>query len=157
MSFFSIAALFVSGLLIGGMIGVLLMLFRNRQAGAEARMRLVAQETELKLTREQLQARDQALTGAQGENTQLKAQVARLEQAGEADREKIQWVEQAQERMREAFAALASQSLQTNSTAFVERAREQVQALLTQVQGDWNTQKAEMHGLVDPLQQNLTT
>jgi DNA recombination protein RmuC len=157
MSAFGVVALFVSGLLSGSVIGALFMLFRNRQAGDESRIRLVALETELKLTKEQLQAREQTLANTQDENTQLQADVARLEQACEVDAEKLQWVQLAQERMREAFEALASQSLQSNSTAFIERAREQVQALLTQVQGDWNTQKAEMHGLVDPLQQNLNT
>ena len=157
MSAFGTVALFVSGLLVGGVIGALFMLLRSRQTGEEFRVRLVALETELKLTKEQLQVREQVLANAQDENTQLQADVARLEQACEVDGEKLQWVQLAQERMREAFTALAGQSLQSNSTAFIERAREQVQALLTQVQGDWNTQKAEMHGLVDPLQQNLNT
>lgn len=161
MSALVVVLLVAGGILIGALIGALLTLVRTRRAGDETRIHQAELETELKLTREQLQAREQALATVQGENTRLRTDVARLEQASQTDAVKLQWVEQAQERMREAFAALASQSLNTNSTAFAERAREQVQALLAallaQVQGDWNTQKAELHGLVDPLQQNLDT
>jgi DNA recombination protein RmuC len=157
MADFSVVALFISALLIGGVLGALFMLFRIRQTGNESITRMAALETELKLNKDQLQQREQALTSAQAAASQMQAEVARLQQAREADAEKLQWVEQAQQRMREAFEALASQSLQTNSTTFIARASEQVQALLGQVRGDWNTQKAEMHGLVDPLQQNLDT
>jgi DNA recombination protein RmuC len=72
-----------------------------------------------------------------------------LQQAHENDAEKLQWLDQAQAKMREAFEALSGKSLQSNSSAFIENARRQLE-------GNWNTQKAEMHGLVDPLQQNLS-
>jgi len=60
-----------------------------------------------------------------------------------------------QERMREAFAALAHDALTSNSDQLIARSREQLEGLLQQVRGDWGTQKAEIKGLVDPLTKGL--
>jgi DNA recombination protein RmuC len=64
---------------------------------------------------------------------------ARLEQELRAEREKLQWTEVAEQKLREAFTALASQSLSTNSQQFLA-----------------NAQK-ELKTLVDPLSQRLDT
>jgi DNA recombination protein RmuC len=94
---------------------------------------------------------------AERENEQLRIQLAQLQAVREVEEEKLKWIEQAQEQMREAFQALASQTLQTNSDEFLKRSREQVETFLTQVRGDWNTQKVEIQSLVDPLKENLTS
>jgi len=62
---------------------------------------------------------------------------AGLEQELRAEREKLQWTEVAEQKLREAFTALASQSLSTNSEQFLA-----------------NAQK-ELKTLVDPLNQKL--
>jgi len=64
---------------------------------------------------------------------------AGLEQELRAEREKLQWTEVAEQKLREAFTALASQSLSTNSQQFLS-----------------NAQK-ELKTLVDPLSQKLDT
>ena len=156
-AFILLVILLVIGLLIGIVIGILIGRSQAGHAVHETQIHLAQAQTELNLSRDQLQQREQALLRATTANTALQADVARLQQARATDAEKLQWVEQAQARMREAFEALAGQSLQSNAAAFTERAREQVQALLTQVRGDWTTQKAEMRNLVDPLQLNLDT
>lgn len=69
---------------------------------------------------------------------QLKVQLAQLQEARAADIEKVQWVQQAQTQMREAFVALASQTLQSNSQEFLRQT------------------KAELGYMVDPLKGNLT-
>jgi DNA recombination protein RmuC len=58
-------------------------------------------------------------------------------------------------RMREAFEALAHRALASNSDQLLSRSREQLEALLKQVRGDWGTHKEEMRGLVDPLTKGL--
>jgi DNA recombination protein RmuC len=58
-------------------------------------------------------------------------------------------------RMREAFEALAHQALASNSDQLLSRSREQLEALLKQVRGDWGTHKEELKGLVDPLAKGL--
>ena len=69
----------------------------------------------------------------------LRVANATLEQELRAEREKLQWTEIAEQKLREAFTALASQSLSTNSEQFLT-----------------NAQK-ELKTLVDPLTQKLDT
>ena len=67
----------------------------------------------------------------------LRIENARLEQELRAEQEKVAWTEIAEQKLREAFTALASQSLSTNSQQFLT-----------------NAQK-ELKTLVDPLTQKL--
>lgn len=152
-----VIVLFISGLLIGGVIGALITLLRTRSTSQEALIHVAELETGLNIIKGQLQQREHELSIANATVTGLQANVARLQQAHDTDIEKLQWIEQAQTKMREAFEALAGKSLQTNSTSFIERAREQLQGVMNQVRGDWNTQKAEMRNVIDPLQLNLDT
>ena len=69
----------------------------------------------------------------------LRVTNAQLEQELRAEQEKLQWTEVAEQKLREAFTALASQSLSTNSQQFLA-----------------NAQK-ELKTLVDPLSQKLDT
>ena len=69
----------------------------------------------------------------------LRIAKAKLEQELRTEREKLQWTEVAEQKLREAFTALASQSLSTNSQQFLA-----------------NAQK-ELKTLVDPLSQKLDT
>ena len=55
----------------------------------------------------------------------------------EANAEKLAWLEEAQEQMREAFEALASQTLKSNADQFLDRS------------------KSELSHLVDPLDKDL--
>jgi DNA recombination protein RmuC len=64
---------------------------------------------------------------------------ARLEQELRAEQEKVQWTEIAEQKLREAFTALASQSLSSNSQQFLSHAQR------------------ELKTLVDPLNQKLDT
>jgi len=74
-----------------------------------------------------------------GRTADLRVAKAQLEQELRAEREKVQWTEIAEQKLREAFTALASQSLSTNSQQFLT-----------------NAQK-ELKTLVDPLSQKLDT
>ncbi len=74
-----------------------------------------------------------------GRTADLRVTNAQLEQELRAEREKVQWTEIAEQKLREAFTALASQSLSTNSQQFLT-----------------NAQK-ELKTLVDPLGQKLDT
>ena len=64
---------------------------------------------------------------------------ARLEQELRTEQEKVQWTEIAEQRLREAFTALASQSLSSNSEQFLTHAQR------------------ELKTLVEPLNQKLDT
>ncbi|HEY3290697.1 MAG TPA: DNA recombination protein RmuC [Anaerolineae bacterium] len=153
----TLVIIFLSGLLIGGGLGALFMLLRGRRNDEASIAGRAAAEAENRSMREQLAARETELAAVRIETGQLQADKARLQQASLADAEKLRWVEQAQTSMREAFVALSSQLLTENAATFSRSASAQMGDLLKQVQGDWNTQKAQMQGLVDPLQQNLTS
>jgi len=89
------------------------------------------------------------------ENTRLQSQIAELNKEKEATQEKIQWLETATVKLREAFQSLASEVLQSNADEFLKRTREQLDNILNQVRGDWNLQKAELQKLVEPLEKTL--
>jgi len=74
-----------------------------------------------------------------GRTADLRVTNAQLEQELRTEREKVQWTEIAEQKLREAFTALASQSLSSNSQQFLT-----------------NAQK-ELKTLVDPLSQKLDT
>ena len=78
-------------------------------------------------------------SASQREGEALKIRVATLEKEREADVEKLQWTEQAESKLREAFAALASEALIANT-----------ETLTKQAQGD-------LKNLVNPLKENLTS
>ena len=71
-------------------------------------------------------------------NEKMKIELATLRQERELNAEKIQWVEQAEKNMREAFEALASKTLHKNSEDYLNQSSQRLQSL------------------VDPLKQNLS-
>ena len=91
---------------------------------------------------------EKELKQATTDNTNLATEVAELKKAQEADKEKIQWAENAKQHLREAFQALASEALQSNAKSFLTNACQQLDTVLTAVRGDWTTQKLQMDGLV---------
>ncbi len=145
----------VIGLLIGTLIAWLASKFTMQKQTEDIRIQLAETGIELRSKSEKLQTSEQSQNQLQVDNGNLRIHVAQLQKASESDTEKIAWIEQAQVRMREAFEALASQSLHANSTEFVKRASEQVESLLNQAKSDWGTQKVEFTNLVNPLQLNL--
>lgn len=87
----------------------------------------------------------------------LKIKLVQLQKERESAQEKLEWLENAQEQMKQTFEALSGKALQTNSDELIKRSREQTETLLGQARGDWVTQKTEIQGLVEPLKENLTT
>jgi len=76
-------------------------------------------------------------TKMQREVTNLRIELARIQQATETDAEKLTWISQAEVKMREAFEALAGKALRDNA---VELSRQT---------------KGEIGQIVDPLSKNL--
>lgn len=89
--------------------------------------------------------------------TQQASEIAQLKEAQKADKEKIAWSENAEKKLREAFESLAGKALQTNAEEFLKSARSELNTVLANVRGDWNTQRSEMKNLVQPLEKTLQT
>jgi len=139
------------GLILGMVVGFLIARLRWSERTAVMQAELGTQKERLATTEKSLQETD----SLRGENEQLKVQIARLEEERKANKEKLQWVEGAQQQLRETFEALASQALASNADQFLKRARDQLTSLLTQVRGDWGTHKEELKNLVQPLEKTL--
>ncbi len=89
------------------------------------------------------------------ENEQLRIEAARADAERAAATERTQWIDRAQEALRETFTALASQALTSNAEQYLTRSRVELAGLLNQVRGDWGTHREELKGLVAPLEKSL--
>jgi DNA recombination protein RmuC len=73
------------------------------------------------------------------ENSDLKVRLAIAEKEREAETEKLDWTEKAEAQIRDAFKALASDALKTNTDLLTAQA------------------KKDLQGVVDPIKENLTS
>lgn len=89
------------------------------------------------------------------ENQRLRIALAEVRKEHGTEVEKNVWVERSQTQLREAFEALAGRTLESNSEAFLKRARDQIDALLQQARGELKTQRSEIQRVVEPLEKNL--
>ena len=92
---------------------------------------------------------------SQGGDEALRIELAKLQNENQALTDRLEWIEKAEEKLREAFDSLASNSLRHNAEAFLKQAQMQMTGVLNEVRGDWNTQKSEMQNLMTPVRENL--
>lgn len=85
----------------------------------------------------------------------LRIELAKLQSEKEAQADKEEWIQKAEEKLREAFDSLAGKSLRHNADAFLKQAQTQMTSVLNEVRGDWKTQKSEMQNLMSPVRENL--
>ena len=81
--------------------------------------------------------------------------VARLETKLQGEREKGDWHDESDQRLRETFEALASKALKSNSETFVRQTRDQLDSILKQMKGDWSLHKEQITNLVQPVEKSL--
>lgn len=91
----------------------------------------------------------------QTQAAELQSQIAALRTEKEADREKLRWVETAQQQLQATFEALASRALDRNVEQFLRAAEERLSTLREQLQGGLNSHKESLLGTIQPLQQSL--
>jgi DNA recombination protein RmuC len=159
--YLALGAGFALGVVLG--LPIMWLFLRARLKAQENRQAETAQQLQdALLAKERLEAEAERVPHLEAENkalqdekVQLVGKVSALETTLTAEAEKQTWVSRAQENMREAFQALAAQVLTSNSEEFLKRTRESVQNFLNQMTGGWQTQKAEMQNLVQPLDQAL--
>jgi DNA recombination protein RmuC len=117
------------------------------------------QNTKVKLLQEKIFRAENDLKIAEnlkGENEKLKIKLAEISKERESDKEKLEWLKKAENELREAFESLSAKVLRTNTSQFMEQANEQIDKLFKQLQGDWNTQKADLKNLFNPLNKELS-
>lgn len=87
----------------------------------------------------------------------LQSELAALRRDQELARERETWSEKAEQQLRETFQALAANSLKSNAETFITQTREQLEAILKQMRGDWSAQKDQFTHLVQPVEKSLKT
>ena len=127
-----------------------------RETNGRLQVRLAEKGTENAALADRLASLEPDRSALASEVESLRIENARLQAGRSADAEKLQWVDQATDRMRDAFHALSDQTLTRQSGEFLKRADEKVEGLLTQVRGDWTAHKLTIQSLVDPVRENLT-
>jgi len=90
-------------------------------------------------------------------NAQIRAELAVARKTEETDREKLAWVDQAEDQLRNTFQALAAKVLASNSETFSRQTRDQMEGLMKQIKGDWSVQKEQFSSLVNPVEKSLQT
>ncbi|MFZ5448178.1 MAG: DNA recombination protein RmuC [Thermodesulfobacteriota bacterium] len=159
--YLALGGAFALGVLLG--LPIMWLFLRTRLKAQESRQAESAQMLQdALLAKERLDAEIERLPQLEEENktlqdekVQLVAKLSALETTLSAAAEKETWLSRAQENMREAFQALAAQALTSNSEAFLSRTRDAVQNFYNQMTGGWQTHKAEIQNLVQPLDQAL--
>jgi DNA recombination protein RmuC len=121
-------------------------------ASAERNSRL----PELEAQSANTQARNDLLVE---ENTGLKMRVAELETLLIDERrnsqDKLAVLDDAQNSLRDMFAALSSEALQTNNASFLELARENLAQFQEKATGELSARQNAIRDLVDPLKESL--
>ena len=92
---------------------------------------------------------------ATSKSRHLEIENAELKKDHEADAERLQWLETAEGKLKDAFEALSSNILTANADQFLKQSREKVGDLLELQKKDWGTQKEEFKNLVQPLEKSL--
>jgi DNA recombination protein RmuC len=115
--------------------------------GALAELRAQNQQAaeDFKKAREQLAAENSARVKAE---TRLAETIQRLE-------EEKQLLAEAQARLTDTFKALAGDTLNTSTTAFLKLARETLEKTLAEARGDLGQRQAAIQGMVKPLADSI--
>jgi len=105
--------------------------------------------------KERLKSAEERAQKLEQENAQLQEKRSELERELGKLQEQTKWIETAEARLREVFQALATDALQRNADEFIKRARDQLNEVVAQVQGNLSTHRAEIYGLIGPLEKTL--
>ncbi|HKK47570.1 MAG TPA: DNA recombination protein RmuC, partial [Alkalispirochaeta sp.] len=140
---------------VGGMAALLsallaILVMRLRDAGARGRAGAEIAGLQERLA-ERTAERDNALRRVE----QITGEVAELRSRAAADAERVAWLQQAEKTLRETFESLASRTLQQSTNALTEQSRSHLQQFSQTLKADWNSQKLEISGLVQPVSDEL--
>ena len=147
-----------------GIRGVIGLLFGSLIAWLALRSRTARLEAQFSLREKELAAAKAELARLLGDQRSLVESRARLESALELERkasdEKVELLtkstERATEDLQNAFKALASDALKSNSTSFLQVAQETLKRFQVQAQGDLDARQKAVADLVAPVQESLS-
>jgi len=139
--------------------GILLLITGAALGWAACFFKFAGVDKSLKEAREQLALKDQNIEEVRGkiESLQREKTVAetRNEEAAKRIEEQKRILDEAQEKMTTTFQALSGESLKSNNKAFLELARENLEAVLKEARGDIDKKEESIKNVVKPLEDTL--
>ncbi|HHP7245255.1 MAG TPA: DNA recombination protein RmuC, partial [Elainellaceae cyanobacterium] len=125
----------------------------SQRAAAEARLLHLTEMQDL------LKERESQIQSIQSENSAVRSQLSecqtRLENEKRSSQEKIALLDEAQQKLSDAFKALSADALRLNSESFVEFAEAKLSQFQERAQGDLRLREHAINELVKPLQSSL--
>ena len=151
------------GLVIGGVVAFLLQERRSRALVARAEQDCALARQESVELRARLQSTTDELISCRADNAiareELAATVKELNLVRETARQQLEQqsrsISESLNQMREAFASLSQQALQTSNEQFLSLAAARFEQLSTQAAGTLDERKAQIESLLKPLQETL--
>jgi len=113
------------------------------------------QRSQTNALKEKLRGAEERAQKLEQENAQLQEKRSELERELGRLQEQTKWLETAEARLREIFQTLATDILQRNAEDFIKRARDQLNEVVAQVQGNLSTHREQIHRLIEPLEKTL--
>jgi DNA recombination protein RmuC len=96
---------------------------------------------------------------SRGRRAALEVELAELRSSLEAERslaeEKLRLIEDAQDRMRDSFKALSKDALESNTSSFLDLAKETLAKQQAEARGELAKREQAVQGLVDPISKSL--
>ena len=106
--------------------------------------------------RERLLERQGELQSAMGDAERWHEEVVRLRTRAAADEERMRWLEEAQGTLGKRFDELATKALEHTSRTLYEQSERHWEGFSHRLRADWNTQRADLAGIVAPVTGELT-
>jgi DNA recombination protein RmuC len=131
------------------------------QKAEEMQRRIAAEERNSRLPELESQrvARDREIARVQEQNTSLNAKVSelstRLAEQEKASKEKLALLDDARQRLAEAFKALSAEALKSNSTQFLELAKTNLDKYHEGAKAELEKRQKAIDELVKPLKESL--
>lgn len=88
--------------------------------------------------------------------TQVSELTAKLQQERTTYKEKLELLDQAEEKFSDAFQALAAQALSSNNQSFLDLAKAKLDTYQEMAQGELEARQKAVQALVDPIKTSLT-
>lgn len=136
----------------------------NRQREAlkgESEKRSAAEERNLRIPdlESNLKAKEEQLHRVQGECTDLREKISglgiRLEEERKATEEKLAVLDEARQKLSDAFQALSAEALRSNNRSFLDLAKAALEKFQEGARGDLEMRQKAIDALVNPLKESL--
>jgi DNA recombination protein RmuC len=123
------------------------------------RERLRAREQQIQEFRSSAQAKDEQLACLQSEATELKMEVTglgtRIQEERKAAEEKLAILDEARQKLSDAFQALSAEALRSNNQSFLDLAKSTLEKFQEGAKGDLELRQKAIDALVQPLKESL--